>query len=119
MTPRYRPQVFGVARKTDSARISPEIPGSRGSAPGALSAGADAPRRNPDKQPPQCAELVSHRRGGRLAWVGWAELESLKAVLSAVDDGGVRLAYRCDPPRHRSGAAIIVGTTNDPPPLAE
>ena len=51
-----------------------------------------------------------------MAGITRAELESMKAFLSRVDDGTVRLAYRRNPessPRR----AIIVGTTNDPEPL--
>ena len=47
-----------------------------------------------------------------MAGTNRAELESLKAFLSRVDDGTVRLAYRHNPessPRR----AVIVGTTND------
>ena len=45
-----------------------------------------------------------------------AELESLKAFLSRVDDGAVRLAYRRNP-ETMLRRAIIVGTTNAPEPL--
>ena len=51
-----------------------------------------------------------------MAGTNRAELESLKAFLSRVDDGTVRLAYRHNPessPRR----AVIVGTTNDETPL--
>ena len=45
-----------------------------------------------------------------------ADVESLKAFLSRIDDGGVRLAYRRDPQR-LPRRCVIVGSTNDPRPL--
>ena len=70
-------------------------------------------------QPHHRAEALQGRvivEVAEMAGTNRAELESLKAFLSRVDDGGVRLAYRRDPePAPRR--AIIVGTTNDPRPL--
>ena len=55
----------------------------------------------------ECAEMAGSTR---------AELESLKAFLSRVDDGSVRLAYRHNP-ETMLRRCIIVGTTNAPEPL--